>query len=81
MIEIKTLRNGEVINPESYPHKVFKTFTRVDMVEYERGWGSKLDRTMYFETREQALRYASEYDKRNNNKSYVPDWYMKPVVY
>lgn len=56
------------INPsESY---------RVDIVEYERGWGSRVDETLYFDNEQEAKKYADSYNKKYNTEAVVPDWYM-----
>lgn len=52
------------------------TAYRVDMIEFERGWGSKLDETLYFDNENEAKNYAREYNLTHNNKDYVPDWYI-----
>ena len=49
---------------------------RVDIVEYERGWGSKIDETKYFDNKEEAERYAKAYNQKHNTSPTVPDWYM-----
>lgn len=49
---------------------------RVDIVEYERGWGSKVDETLYFDNEDEAVKYASDYNAKYNSSSEVPDWYM-----
>jgi hypothetical protein len=48
---------------------------RVDIVEHERGWGSKIDETLYFDNEDQARFYAETFNTRNTEKT-VPDWYM-----
>jgi hypothetical protein len=48
---------------------------RVDIVEHERGWGSKIDETLYFDNEDQARFYAETFNARNTEKT-VPDWYM-----
>jgi len=53
------------------------TAYRVDMIESERGWGQKLDETLYFDNEQEAKDYANEYNKTHNNKDYVPDWYIR----
>jgi hypothetical protein len=53
----------------------------VDIVESERGWGSKVDGTRDFETEDEANEFVKEYNSKNNLPQ-VPDWYMyacKPV--
>lgn len=52
-----------------------KTY-RVDIVEYERGWGSKIDETLYFDDEQEAKDYADNYNKKYNTAASAPDWYM-----
>ena len=54
-----------------------KTVYRVDMIESERGWGQKLDETLYFDNEAEARQYAIDYNLTHNNKNYVPDWYIR----
>jgi hypothetical protein len=49
---------------------------RVDIVEYERGWGSKIDETLYFDDEQEAKDYATNYNKKHNTAPTAPDWYM-----
>ena len=49
---------------------------RVDIVESERGWGSKIDETIYFDNEQEARQYVTDYYLKWNNKEYVPDWHM-----
>ena len=48
---------------------------RVDLVEYERGWGSKVDETIYFDNEAEAREYVEKFNAKNTEKV-VPDWYM-----
>ena len=48
---------------------------RVDLIEYERGWGSKVDETIYFDNELEAREYERSFNARNTATS-VPDWYM-----
>jgi hypothetical protein len=48
---------------------------RVDLIEYERGWGSKIDETIYFDNEQEALEYVRNFNSKNTAKE-VPDWYM-----
>jgi hypothetical protein len=50
---------------------------RVDLTEYERGWGSKHWDTWYFDNEEEARRAAIEYNLEHNNQKEVPDWYVR----
>lgn len=57
---------AQIDRPEAY---------RVDIIEYERGWGSKLDDTKYFDNETEARKYAADFNNKNTAKE-VPDWYM-----
>ena len=48
---------------------------RVDLIEYERGWGQKLDGTLYFDNEAEAREYVRAFNAKNIAKE-VPDWYM-----
>jgi hypothetical protein len=48
----------------------------VDLWESERGWGGRVDDTMFFETKELADAFVLEYNTRFNSLDAVPDWYM-----
>ena len=55
----------------------------VDIIESERGWGQKVDATLYFKDKKTANAYVENFNK-DNNLPEVPDWYMyatrpKPV--
>lgn len=49
---------------------------RVDIIESERGWGSKLDETLYFDNEAEARKYVADYNAKYNTFEEVPDWYM-----
>ena len=49
---------------------------RVNLTEYEKGWGSKLFDTLYFQKEENALSYIKEYNSKNN-LNYTPDYYTR----
>lgn len=53
--------------------------TTVHIMEYERGWGSKIDEVKTFDTPELAADFCKTYNAKNN-LDYVPDWYMVAVV-
>jgi hypothetical protein len=55
--------------------KVNPTF-RVDIIESERGWGSKIDETKYFDDEQEARKFAINYNEKYNTATEVPDWYM-----
>jgi len=48
---------------------------RVDVIERERGWGSKIDQTLYFDNEAEARNYVQTFNTRNTATT-VPDWYM-----
>ena len=48
----------------------------VDVWEYERGWGCKLDGTYEFPTEERAIAYAKSVNEKNT-APVAPDWYMR----
>jgi hypothetical protein len=48
---------------------------RVDIIESERGWGQKLDETLYFDNEPEAREYVRKYNSQNTAKE-TPDWYM-----
>jgi hypothetical protein len=48
----------------------------VDIIESERGWGSKVDETKLFETQEEAVKFSKDYNAKYNTATEVPDWYM-----
>lgn len=52
---------------------------KVLLWEYERGWGSRLDDTLYFNTKEEALAYAAKFNAKNTAAT-APDWYMVAEV-
>lgn len=53
--------------------------TKVEIREYERGWGSKVDEVKEFDTPEQARDFCLEFNAKNDNPV-VPDWYMVAVI-
>lgn len=53
-----------------------KDVYRVDIVESERGWGSKIDETIYFDNQAEARQYAIDYNKKYNTEQTTPSWYM-----
>lgn len=51
----------------------------VEIVEYERGWNSKVEDTIDFATWAEAETYIKEYNDKYNPPlpgGRVPDWYM-----
>lgn len=51
---------------------------KVEVREYERGWGSKTDEIKEFDTKEQADKFTTEFNAKNNEDK-VPDWYMVAI--
>ncbi len=50
---------------------------KVVFTEYERGWGQKHWNTEYYDNEAEARKRAIDYNLENNNKDYVPDWYVR----
>ena len=48
---------------------------RVNLMEYERGWGVKIDETIYFDNEAEARKYCEDFNAKSINPT-VPDWYM-----
>lgn len=51
---------------------------KVDRFEYLRGWGSRLNCSLYFTSEKYARKYVNWYNDRYNNMDTVPNWYMVP---
>lgn len=62
------------------PRVELKTAYRVNIIESERGWGQKVDETLYFDNADEAKQYANDYNTKYNPPlkpgEGVPDWYM-----
>lgn len=48
---------------------------RVNIIESERGWGSRVDDTKFFTTQDEAKQFCADYNSKNTS-TMVPDWYM-----
>ncbi len=48
----------------------------VDIIESEAGWGSKVDDTITFPTKEEAVAYVKYYNDKYNPPGPTPSWYM-----
>lgn len=57
--------------------KMNQSLYKVELTEYERGWGSKHWDTKYFDNEAEAKKYAYDYNKEHNSKNEVPDWYVR----
>lgn len=55
-----------------FTQNVFK----VQLTEYERGWGQKPWDTVYFDNEAEARKYADDYNNTHNNEPSAPDWYV-----
>lgn len=49
---------------------------KVVITEFERGWGQRVDETLYFDNEQEARDYARNYNTKHNPPGPVPDWYM-----
>lgn len=50
---------------------------KVELTEYERGWGQKHFDTWYFDNEAEARLAAIDYNLKNNNLTVAPDWYVR----
>lgn len=48
---------------------------KVAIIESERGWGAKVDEVREFNTEDEREAFIEEFNSQND-KPYVPDWYM-----
>lgn len=48
---------------------------KVEIIESERGWGSKVDETKEFNTLDEANIFIKEYNSKNT-LDHTPNWYM-----
>ena len=53
----------------------FKEAWAVDIIESERGWGSKVDEVKYFDNFDDAAEFVNKFNSHNIAES-APDWYM-----
>ena len=54
--------------------EVARTY-RVDIVEYERGWGPKIDHVKYFDSKESAKLFCKDFNSKDTSRN-SPDWYV-----
>lgn len=52
---------------------------RVEIREYEKGWGSKVDEIKEFDTYEEAVEFCEEFNAKNNLPR-TPDYYEKATI-
>ena len=57
------------------PQQSKKGLHKVYLEEFESGWGSRIDETLYFRTHADAEAYCNEFNAHNDEPE-VPDWYM-----
>lgn len=52
-------------------------FSRHEVIitEHEKGWGSKVDEVIYFDTEANAQAYVKDFNSFNTRGT-APDWYM-----
>jgi hypothetical protein len=50
---------------------------KVQLTEYERGWGQKPFDTVYFDNEAEARQWAVDYNREHNNLDSAPDWYVR----
>ena len=49
---------------------------KVIIIESERGWGQKIDETIYYDNEAEAIKFVNDYNKKHNPPGPAPDWYM-----
>lgn len=58
----------------------FKGLWRVDIIESEAGWGSKIDESKYYETEAEGKTFVKEYNDKYNPQlspcEDTPSWYI-----
>ena len=47
-------------------------------MEYERGWGSRVDEVKYFPSEKEAKQFTEKFNSQNTAAT-APDWYMVAV--
>lgn len=52
----------------------------VDIFEYEKGWGSRLDERLSFNSKEEAEQFVLDYNSRYNPPGRAPNWYMFAIL-
>jgi hypothetical protein len=50
---------------------------KVELTEYERGWGQRHWDTWYFDNEAEARQAAIDYNLKHNNLKSAPDWYVR----
>lgn len=48
----------------------------VQIIESERGWGSRVDEEIHFDSEREAKEWVRAYNIKYNSSNDVPDWYM-----
>jgi len=48
---------------------------KVVIIEFERGWGQRIDEVKYFDNETEAKDYCDKFNSKNPPGP-VPDWYM-----
>ena len=54
-----------------------KNKIKVLMIESDAGWGQKIDEVKEFDTKEAAIKFVIDYNKKYNNQATTPSWYIK----
>ena len=57
------------------PEIALKEIWRVDIIESEAGWGSKIDEIKYFDNKPEAELFIEAYNA-NLPRGRTPEWYM-----
>lgn len=64
------------------PQTMIEAKYRIDIIESEKGWGKRVDESLYFDSKEEAELYRVKFNAQNTG-SKTPDWYQyaaEPVL-
>lgn len=56
--------------------KLDKHVYKVEVIESEAGWGSRVDEVKYFDSEQSAKDFVRNYNLKYNNQPTTPIWYM-----
>lgn len=57
------------------PEVMTRPVYRVDMIKSERGWGTRINKTRYFDSEEDAMEFVNDHNKQYTYQP-VPDQYI-----
>lgn len=57
------------------PEVMAQPVYRVDMIKSQRGWGTRINKTRYFDSEEDAIEFVTDHNKQYKHRP-VPDQYI-----